>query len=82
MPSTHPSSPAPTPLRQCTTSPSSSPRSRFWRFGEGVVVAIDHPAYSEEVLLSPATVAELAADLGPHLTPDPETTVGVREATV
>ncbi|MDO8364522.1 MAG: DUF3501 family protein [Actinomycetota bacterium] len=33
-------------------------------FGEGMVLAIDHPAYLEAVELSPATVAELRADLG------------------
>jgi sulfur transfer complex TusBCD TusB component (DsrH family) len=32
-------------------------------FGEGVVLAIDHPAYIEEAELAPATVAELRADL-------------------
>jgi len=33
-------------------------------FGEGVVLAIDHPEYCEAVELSPVTVAELCADLG------------------
>lgn len=32
-------------------------------FGDGVVLAIDHPAYAEAVELSPATVAELTRDL-------------------
>lgn len=32
-------------------------------FGEGTVLAIDHPQYQDEVVLLPATVAELAADL-------------------
>lgn len=50
-------------------------------FGEGVVIAIDHPAYSEEVLLGPATVAELAADLAPDLALDLDTTASGRTAT-
>jgi hypothetical protein len=33
-------------------------------FGDGVVLAIDHPEYLEAVELSPMTVAELCADLG------------------
>jgi hypothetical protein len=33
------------------------------RFGDGVVLAIDHPAYREAVVLDPVTVAELRADL-------------------
>ncbi|MBI4936141.1 MAG: DUF3501 family protein [Actinobacteria bacterium] len=32
-------------------------------FTEGVVLAIDHPEYHEEALLSPVTVAELRSDL-------------------
>jgi len=32
-------------------------------FGDGVVLAIDHPDYLEAVELSPVTVAELLADL-------------------
>jgi hypothetical protein len=32
-------------------------------FGDGAVLAIDHPAYREEAELAPATVAELRADL-------------------
>ena len=32
-------------------------------FGDGVVLAIDHPEYREEVLLPPVTVAELRLDL-------------------
>jgi Protein of unknown function (DUF3501) len=35
-------------------------------FGEGTVVAIDHTMYREQSALSPATVAELADDLGGH----------------
>ena len=34
-------------------------------FGEGTVLAIDHPAYPEEIELLPATVAELRTDLLP-----------------
>lgn len=34
-------------------------------FGDGVVLAIDHPEYLEAVELSPSTVAELRADLMP-----------------
>jgi hypothetical protein len=33
-------------------------------FGDGTVVAIDHPQYREETELSPATLGELAGDLG------------------
>jgi hypothetical protein len=33
------------------------------RFGDGVVLAIDHPAYQEAIELDPVTVAELRADL-------------------
>ena len=33
------------------------------RFAEGVVLAIDHPAYQEAIELDPVTVAELRADL-------------------
>ncbi|MGZ4740843.1 MAG: DUF3501 family protein [Ilumatobacteraceae bacterium] len=33
-------------------------------FGEGTVLAIDHPGYQEETELSDATLGELAADLG------------------
>lgn len=32
-------------------------------FGEGAVLAVDHPAYLEEIELSPATVGELVDDL-------------------
>jgi hypothetical protein len=32
-------------------------------FGDGVVLAIDHPAYLESVELLPATIAELRSDL-------------------
>jgi hypothetical protein len=35
-------------------------------FGEGTVVAIDHTMYREQSALSPATLAELADDLGGH----------------
>lgn len=34
-------------------------------FGEGVVLAIDHPDYLESTELLPATIAELVADLRP-----------------
>jgi sulfur transfer complex TusBCD TusB component (DsrH family) len=34
-------------------------------FGDGTVLAIDHPAYPEEIELLPATVAELRTDLLP-----------------
>jgi hypothetical protein len=34
------------------------------RFTDGVVLAVDHPAYREAVELDPVTVAELRADLG------------------
>jgi hypothetical protein len=33
------------------------------RFADGVVLAVDHPAYQEAVELNPVTVAELRADL-------------------
>jgi hypothetical protein len=33
------------------------------RFGDGVELAIDHPAYMEQTQLSPTTIAELRADL-------------------
>jgi hypothetical protein len=32
-------------------------------FGQGVVLAVDHPEYLEAVELGPATVAELSGDL-------------------
>jgi sulfur transfer complex TusBCD TusB component (DsrH family) len=34
-------------------------------FQDGVVLAIDHPAYDEEIELLPATVSELRRDLLP-----------------
>jgi hypothetical protein len=34
-------------------------------FTDGTVLAVDHPAYAEEIELLPATVAELRTDLLP-----------------
>jgi hypothetical protein len=37
------------------------------RFADGVVLAVDHPAYQESIELDPVTVAELRADLSESL---------------